>query len=440
MAYIRRTCKTAFLLLISTLAFPQKDVEADSAVYYIERGKQALQSYYDEALSYTLQLNPEESIFSEDSGYVGLPEHPVIDAVALDSIDDYWLRANEMSQDPAIDFALCRLYANGIDTEKLFHQIAQMKSAYGHDPELPYHLANYAEGLIARQAEKEAVLLYKKLIHLFPEAKGLYNDLAGTYFLIGNMEKAELMADSALALNTAEPTLRNAFFIFGINEKDEKVRQVAQKITEMKGTPEGPLITALQKVLQKAPGWRTSLEKIGENDSKGSDALAELIQTLIEENFQWAYDDYMSLRQLPLGDVYRLYLHRIFHDRFPEQTAPLYYYGELMSYYKRYEKACRLFALQPKLPEDHPYFTRYNYTFAWSLYAADKQEKAKQKWLLLNKNDDYRIATAAAYFLAKTYVAENKKSRAKELLLDAKPYFNETKYGRYCMNLYHREF
>lgn len=104
------------------------------------------------------------------------------------------------------------------------------------------------------------------------------------------------------------------------------------------------------------------------------------------------------------------------------------------------KKACGLFSSLSSPADDHPYFTRYTYTYAWSLFASGQYDEAKEKWLQLKDHHDYRIATAAAFFLAKIYLREDKKNVAKKVLSSVKSYFEETKYGMHCMNLYNREF
>lgn len=390
--------------------------------------------YYNYNYSQPLELhtNDNESIYDRSIGLMGEPATVVPENIA-DSVITIWLQAVGIdSTRDDVHMGICHLYSISLQADKLIEYMPTLL-AYTNGQLDAYKMENYARNFLDRDAIDEGMAVYLAIAELFPDDAGVYSDMAGEYYALGNMDKAMEYVDLSMQHEKADDiAYGNAFFLYSVNGEYDKALEAHKTMCLLQGNEVNPTLDYM---------LYDGLVRLASGDESGKDILQsyldsadgmgpeqKLAQIMLKENAS-----YTEAVNVQLHDGYKLLVNDYFRKQ-GNDFMPAFNYAEILTYNHRYEAAVQAFneidttGLSQREMEDI-----YLYR-GWSLYETNQLEKANEDWFKLLGSDQFYYQSAAAWFLGSYCLQMGNKTEASEYFNLVAGNSSRSKYATMCWN------
>lgn len=396
-------------------------------------GNVILNEYLASSNYVNIYLNPDESIYDNEGIIVGEHLHIVPEDVANEvaSIWKYCLSIDKTRKD--IHMGLGTIYSWSLMVDSLISHYSYMKESLTEGENLFYIMGDYAQNLIKRNEFEKGIKAYEGILRLYPNKSGLYSDIGGAYFQKGNLEKAEEFFRTALEKdNPDEMVLQNVILLNSILGNFDIVLQTHKKLSEQNNDDNWLLYKGLFAYSKNEPDWKNPLNSYLKHEHK-----SDFLVFMMSNDNKHDYKSYLQSTEykIPMEIHFLLQVRAV--RLFQSESKPFYNYGELLTYYKYFDKAVEIFSEVENNnlfiePDDSSDFI---FRFAWALENTTRNDLASDKWKLLFNDSDFYRKSAGIYFYGKYLMTKGQRDEAFRLFEQISDSALTSKYGAYALNI-----
>lgn len=422
--------------LIEQEKYRQADQYLDSVLALKPESVDALMMKGNVVLNRVYMSVPPLEDESEAKGEEPASAIVIIPRTASDTIEAYWkkcmgLRPNRID----ILKGLCYLYSISLRQTDLMDLLPELARQLEPTSEEAYKLADYARMFRERRKFDQAIEIYRQLIKLYPNTRGLYSDIAGEYFSRGMMKQAITACDSALATTVPdELSCNSCALIYSINSENNKALSALKKQMELYQTTDYLLFKGLLGFRNKDSSAVNDLKLyLSKTDSKAEASNTLLAAKIMGMCHTFSIQDYKELLQysFPLR-FFMLIDERAMKD-FPESHKPFLNYACTQALYLNHAAAAAAFAkIRTTSYMNTEEAARYHLYYGLSLEELNKSEQALPHWEKLLSSSDFYSRSAASYYSGKYHVSKGNPEKAKAIWVDILMTANQSKYSRMC--------
>ena len=286
-------------------------------------------------------------------------------------------------EDFNVEFNIAHLYSISGGTQMVKDLLPKL---YKNAPiplqkELMNMMGTLAKNFRERGMFSESIEVYKVIQKLYNKNPQVLADIAGEFYLNGNMDTALYYINRCMKKNgLTQESLENAFILYSMSELYDSAENVLRIISEANQTEHHNFYKAVVHFSQEKESWINQMKIYLFDYSEKNDPTVNICNYMLSKEFQRTFQDYKKIISYDLHDGIKFLLVKKFIKDFPTQ----FYFRQILidlytehHFYKEAIKCYENINIEGiGLTQGEK--DQFKFKYAYALYMNDQKKKASE--------------------------------------------------------------